>query len=87
MDVAQCRRRESKPMMYAYHIGNEIGKAEMRGRGSRAALGWRCRHLKPRELPVLAAVLEAARRWLHGGLEAAGVGHAVANLDEGLSLS
>jgi hypothetical protein len=72
-------------MLYAYHIGNEIGKARMQGRESRAALGWRCRHLKPRELQMLAAVLKVARRWLHIGLEAARAGRPVSTLDGRLS--
>ena len=72
-------------MFHAYYIGNEIGKARMHGRESRAALGWRCRYLKPRELHVLAAVLKVARRWLHAGLEAAHRGQTVATLDERLS--
>jgi hypothetical protein len=64
-------------MLYAYHIGNEIGKARMEGREFRAALGWRCRHLKPRELHVLVAVLKVVCSWLHRGLEAPMLGQSI----------
>jgi hypothetical protein len=72
-------------MYYAHHIGSEIGRASMRGRGVRAALGWRCRHLRPRELQVLAAALKVVRRWLHRGFRGAQAGRALATFDEQLS--
>lgn len=61
-------------MFYAYHVGNEIGKEAMHGRDARAALGWRCREQKPRQVRAMAALLERVRRWLAGGAKVARAG-------------
>lgn len=70
-------------MLYAHHIGNEIGKAEMEGRGSRAALAWRCRHLEPREVRAMAVLLQHVRSWLVGGAKLARTGGAAPATHEG----